>query len=367
MSTSFIDYVRIHVSSGDGGDGCISFAREKGKPFGGPNGGDGGRGGSIWFVAEPEMVTLLDLKLRPMFRAQRGQHGMGHQRSGRSAEDIEVRVPLGTVISDADTGEEIGDIARPGQRLLVAKGGDGGLGNQHYATSTNKAPRKALPGWPGQQRNLILELKVIADAGLVGLPNAGKSTLLKAMTDANPRIAPYPFTTLHPNLGVFLSADTRHRITLADIPGLIEGAHSGAGLGGRFLRHVERTLMLVHLVSPQAGEDSSGALTEADPDPEALLYAYDLVENELKAYSQRLLEKQRLVCLDKIDLLAPEQVTAIREAFAKRGIELMCISGETGEGVSELRRRIEAVVVAHREAPGDSPQQGEESKREVIP
>ena len=350
-SGHFVDQVQIHVNAGDGGHGCISFLRLKGIPFGGPDGGDGGRGGSIILEADPDMLTLIDFKSRHHVRAPAGGNGGGKNCSGRSGADVVLKVPLGTVAVDAGTGEELGDLTQPGQLLVVAKGGDGGNGNQHYATATNKAPRKAQDGWPGEERNLILELKVIADAGLVGLPNAGKSTLLAAMTHAHPKIAPYPFTTIHPNLGVFVATDFQRRVTLADIPGLIEGAHKGQGLGHRFLRHIERTRALVHLVAPESGTDEDGNLTIADARPETLLYAYDLVRSELESYSQKLILKPAIVCLNKVDLLTGEEVEAIVEVFRKeRGIELLLISAEQKSGVIELQRQIEEVVL---DAPED--------------
>lgn len=342
----FVDYVRLTVKAGDGGDGCVAFLREKYVPHGGPAGGDGGRGGSVYLQADSDLATLLDLKMRPHWVAGRGGHGEGKNRSGRGAKDITLNVPLGTTVIDEETGEELGDLTYPGQRLLVAAGGKGGLGNQHFANPTNKAPRKWTAGKPGEERRLILELKVIADGGLVGLPNAGKSTLLGAMTSASPRIGSYPFTTLSPNLGVFVASDYQQRITLADIPGLIEGAHTGAGLGDRFLRHIERTKILVHLVAPEAGETAEGELTVADADPETLLYAYDLVEDELRQYSQRLLIKPRVVCLSKIDLLKPEEVDAIVAAFRERGVKLLPISATTRQGLDVLQQRIEEVVLA---------------------
>ncbi|CAN5483245.1 GTPase ObgE [soil metagenome] len=351
--TNFVDYVRVHVKAGDGGQGCISFLREKGKPFGGPSGGDGGRGGSIWLEADEEMTTLLDFKMRPSWVANRGQHGMGKQCSGKSGEDLTLKVPLGTAVIDQKTLETIGDLTKHGERLMIARGGDGGRGNQHFHTATNKAPRKAEAGWPGDEKHLALELKVIADAGLVGLPNAGKSTMLSRITSANPKIAPYPFTTLSPNLGVFLAADFETRITVADIPGLIEGAHTGAGLGDRFLRHIERTKVLVHLIAPEAGETTEGVLTIADIDPEALLYAYDLVEAELTQYSELLRHKPRIVCLTKIDLMTDEELQIAVDAFRGRNIDVLAVSSHDGRNVEELKTRVEKLVLAEREAEVD--------------
>lgn len=357
---AFVDFVRISVKAGDGGQGCIAFIREKGKPFGGPSGGDGGRGGSVWLEADETMTTLLDFKLRPAWQAQRGEHGAGKQCSGKSGVDITLKAPLGTVVIDAETKAEIGDLTQPGQRLLLAKGGDGGRGNQHFATSTNKAPRKAEAGWPGEQKTLILELKIFADCGLVGLPNAGKSTLLAAVTKATPKIAAYPFTTLSPNLGVFVSADLQRQITLADIPGLIEGAHKGQGLGDRFLRHIERTKVLVHLVAAQAGTNEDGEMVEIDTRPEALQYAFELVENELAQYSDVLLKKPRVVVLSKTDLLTPDEVLQICEHFRRtRGIELLPISAHSGEGIPALLAKLEELTAPPPEpqptAPAETP------------
>jgi GTP-binding protein len=348
---NFVDFVQISVKAGDGGQGCISFLRDRGKPFGGPNGGDGGRGGSIIVQGEREMTTLLDFKTRPRFIAPRGEHGAGKQCSGKGGEDMILKVPLGTTIIDMKTKEVLGDILSHGQQLVVAKGGDGGRGNQHFHSATNKAPRKAEAGWPGEERVIGLELRIIAEAGLVGLPNAGKSTLLSKLTSANPKIAPYPFTTISPNLGVFLSSDLQQRITLADIPGLIEGAHEGAGLGDRFLRHIERTRVLVHLVAPEAGTTEEGDLTSADASAETLLYAFRLVEAELSQYDANLLLKPRIVCLSKIDLMTEEEVQAALAAFKAEGIELLPISAEAGIGLEELKARIEAIVVEMREEP----------------
>lgn len=343
----FVDTVRITIQAGDGGKGCISFLRQKGQPHGGPDGGDGGRGGSVILQGDPLMGTLIDLKMRPHLVARNGQNGGGKNCSGRDGEDLVIKVPLGTVAVEADTEREVGEVTTDGQRLVIARGGDGGRGNQHFATATNKAPRKAEDGWPGDRRDIVLELKTIADAGLVGLPNAGKSTLLGALTNAHPEVAAYPFTTLSPNLGVFLTPDAAHRITVADIPGLVEGAHEGAGLGHRFLRHIERTRMLVHLVSPDGGMDAAGQPTSADATPETLLYAYDLVRQELASYSAKLLEKPSIVCLNKVDLMTPAEVATVREIFSGQlGIDLLPVSTLAGDGLDQLRAKIEEVVEA---------------------
>lgn len=361
-ATHFVDMVRLHVKAGDGGHGCISFLRLKGQPHGGPDGGDGGRGGSIILEADRELVTLIDLKTRPHIAAARGGHGQGKNCSGRSGKDIVIRVPLGTVAVDADSGEELGDLTEHGQRLVVARGGDGGRGNQHFATATNKTPRKADDGWPGQERNLLLELKVIADVGVVGLPNAGKSTLLAAMTEAHPKIAPYPFTTVSPNLGVFLASDFQRRVTMADIPGLIEGAHTGVGLGHRFLRHIERTRAIVHLVAPEAGQMEDGEWQLTNDDPEALLYSYELVRHELETYSRRLLQKPVIVCLNKSDLLGAEAIHTICEAFRERHrIDILPISAEKKQGLDELQQRIERLVFLMDEAKDEAAEPAAES------
>lgn len=331
----FVDYSKIYLEAGDGGTGCVSFRREKYVPHGGPDGGDGGRGGHIYLVADPHVVTLLDFKYRPHYRAKRGQHGMGSNCSGRDAEDLYLHVPLGTVVSD-EHGNHLADLVEPGQVFLAARGGRGGRGNQHFATPTNKAPRKFEYGEKGERRTLILELKLIADVGLIGLPNAGKSTLLATLTAATPKIAPYPFTTIHPNLGV-MEFDDATRCTLADIPGLIEGAHRGAGLGHRFLRHVERTKLLVHLIAPP----------EQPPldDFEAYRYARELVNRELAQYSATLAAKPQIVCLSKCDLLEPTTVEALVRQFRERErVEILPISAHEHTGLERLKTEIQKAL-----------------------
>lgn len=344
----FVDYAKIYVEAGDGGDGCISFRREKYVPRGGPDGGDGGRGGHVILVVDPHMTTLLDLKMRPHYVAKRGQHGGGNQCSGKGGEDVYVKVPLGTVVSTTE-GEVLADLTRPGQEFLAAAGGRGGKGNQHFASSTNKAPRKFEYGGDGEKRTLVLELKVIADIGLVGLPNAGKSTLLSVLTAATPKVGAYPFTTLHPNLGVLEFGDET-RCVLADIPGLIEGASQGAGLGDRFLRHIERTNLLVHLVAPPEGlgSDEAGDVELAQAAGatfETYWYAWELVNAELRTYGQALVEKPQITCLTKMDLLPPEQADSIAREFQARGIDVIRLSAHTGEGVDELKDRLHAYVL----------------------
>jgi len=323
----FVDYVKVTAIAGDGGSGCMAFRREKHVPRGGPNGGDGGKGGDVIFEADPQLATLLDIKMRPLIRASRGANGQGWNKSGKDGEDVVVKLPLGSVV--LENGEPVADLTEPGQRVVIAKGGMGGLGNQHFATPTNRAPRHFQPGMPGEARSLEIELKQIADIGLVGLPNAGKSTLLSRLTAAMPKIAPYPFTTLSPNLGVFDDEQGRH-VTLADLPGLIEGASRGEGLGHRFLRHVERTKLLLQLI----------AFDGAAPDFAAMRAEWDLIGEELRAYSEELAAKPRHLALSKSDLCRAEQREAILREFEKNGIIPLCVSSENGEGIEELRRSL---------------------------
>lgn len=349
--SAFVDYVVLSVKGGDGGHGCMSFRREKHVPRGGPDGGDGGKGGDVWLEAHPELATLIDVKLKSHIVAGRGMHGQGKNMTGRGGEDQVVAVPLGTVVSTED-GEHLADLTEPGQRFLAAAGGRGGAGNQHFATSTNRAPRHHTAGEPGQERRLVLELKLIADVGLVGLPNAGKSTLLAHLTRAHPRIAAYPFTTLHPNLGVMELAGPSpeeggedRTIVLADIPGLVEGASQGVGLGHRFLRHIERTRMLVHLipVDPSVAEEQQeGALDEESVELAARFAAdaYGLVREELLTYAEEIGRKPEIVVLSKIDLLPEDARAKYLQAFKEAGIEALPVSAETGEGLDSLRRAI---------------------------
>ncbi len=348
----FVDYAKIYLKAGDGGDGCVSFRREKYVPRGGPDGGDGGRGGHIILVADAHMTTLLDFRQNPHYTTKRGQHGMGSNCTGRDAEDLMVKVPLGTTVSTPD-GEVVADLVSPGQEFTAAEGGKGGRGNQHYATARNKAPRKFTYGGDGQERTLVLELKVIADVGLVGLPNAGKSTLLARLTAATPKIASYPFTTIHPNLGVMLFADGA-RCTIADIPGLIEGAHTGAGLGARFLRHIERTKVLVHLVGPP---DDGGPA-----DAEHYLYAHDLVNQELRAYSDIIAAKPQVVCVTKTDLLDEETCALVVEAFRNQGVAVIPVCAHTGSGLEALEARIREELALIEPPPPEPPPAEDESE-----
>ena len=328
LTVKFLDLAKVYVRSGGGGAGCVSFRREKFIEYGGPDGGDGGRGGDVWAEAVGGLNTLIDFRFQQHFFARSGQHGMGAQRTGASGEDVVLRVPVGTEILDEDQETVIADLTEPGQRVLLAKGGNGGFGNLHFKSSTNRAPRNANPGQPGIERTLWLRLKLIADAGLLGLPNAGKSTFLSAVSNARPKIADYPFTTLHPNLGV-VGID-QHEFVMADIPGLIEGAHEGSGLGDRFLGHVERTRVLLHLI---------------DGTQEDVAEAYAVIRGELEAYGHGLAEKQEIVGLNKCDSLDDEEIAekkAILEEAA--GAPVMVLSGATGIGVQpvlfELLRRI---------------------------
>jgi GTP-binding protein len=327
-SMKFLDQAKVFIRSGDGGAGCVSFRREKFVEFGGPNGGDGGRGGDVVAECVDGLNTLIDYRYQQHFKAKTGGHGMGANRSGASASDVILKVPVGTQVFDEDNETLLADFTEVGQRTVLAKGGNGGFGNAHFKSSTNRAPRHANPGLPGEERTIWLRLKLIADAGLVGLPNAGKSTFLAAVSAAKPKIADYPFTTLHPQLGV-VSIDSREFV-LADIPGLIEGAHEGAGLGDRFLGHVERCRVLLHLVDgtgEHAGE------------------AYKTVRAELEAYGHELADKPEIVALNKADALTPEQLkqqTARLKRAAKK--TPLVISGATRQGVTDALRALVKVI-----------------------
>ena len=328
---AFVDYVNIHLKSGDGGNGCVSFRREKGVPRGGPNGGDGGDGGSVFLEAHPGMATLLDLKYRPYHKAERGGHGQGKNKHGKNGKDVIIKVPLGTVVSE--DGQELVDLTKPGQRFCAARGGKGGRGNQHFATSVNRAPRYAEPGRPGEERRLTLELKLIADVGLVGLPNAGKSTLLSHITRAAPKVDSYPFTTLHPNLGVYMTKTGRH-IVIADIPGLIEGASKGAGLGDRFLRHIVRTTILVHLI----------AFDDVNFDFDSLWEKYEMILKELSTYSKKMTEKKSILVLNKIDLVPEEIWKDSEKKFSEKGLEVIPISAIEETNLEQLMNRVDKVL-----------------------
>lgn len=321
----FIDRVKIRVKAGTGGNGVMAFRREKFVPRGGPSGGDGGRGGDVWLVADSSLNTLLHLRYNPEHKAERGRHGEGSNRSGREGADVVVRVPLGTQVLDAETGDLFCDLAADGQRWLAARGGRGGFGNAHFATSTNRAPRYHQEGGTGEEREFQLELKLLADVGLVGFPNAGKSTLISTVSAAKPKIADYPFTTLEPHLGVVDLGDFK-TFVIADIPGLIEGAHEGAGLGDRFLRHVERTKLLLHLV------DVSSASGRDDP-----VSDYETINRELAAYDARMAERPQIVVATKIDALdEPERLERLRERAEADGRDFFAVSSVANRGVREL-------------------------------
>ena len=338
----FVDEATIDVVSGNGGNGCMSFRREKFIPFGGPNGGDGGRGGSVFAAADPNLNTLIDYRYARRHVARNGENGRGSDQYGAAADDIVLRMPLGTIISDAETGEPIAELLVPGEKVLIAKGGDGGFGNLHFKSSTNRAPRQKTPGWPGEQRKVKLELRVLADVGLLGMPNAGKSTLIAAISNARPKIADYPFTTLHPNLGVVRVAPEQSFV-VADIPGLIEGAAEGAGLGHQFLRHLQRTHLLLHLVD--------FAPTDEGVDPVAKVRA---IAAELKKYDTKLHAKPRWLVLNKIDMVPREERQRRVSDFIRRlrwKGPLFEISALTREGCEPLLRAVYEHVAKVRHVP----------------
>ncbi|GGG75783.1 GTPase Obg [Salipiger pallidus] len=335
----FLDLAKVYLRSGSGGNGCISFRREKYIEYGGPDGGDGGGGGDVWAEAVDGLNTLIDFRYQQHFFAENGRPGAGRQRTGRDGEDIVLRVPVGTEILDEDEETVIADITELGQRVLLAKGGNGGWGNLHFKSATNQAPRRANPGQAGIERTIWLRLKLIADVGLLGLPNAGKSTFLAATSNARPKIADYPFTTLHPNLGV-VGVDGREFV-VADIPGLIEGAHEGRGLGDLFLGHVERCAVLLHLV-----DGSSGTLLED----------YDTIVNEIDQYGAGLADKPRVVVLNKVDTMDDEERTFLREELEERaGCKVLLMSGASGEGTTEVLRALRSHIDEKRlrDAPQD--------------
>ncbi|MGI8745904.1 MAG: GTPase ObgE [Bryobacteraceae bacterium] len=329
----FIDEVKIRVKAGDGGNGCLAFRREKFVPRGGPSGGDGGHGGDVTLVASNHYNTLLHFRFNPEHKAERGRHGEGSQRTGREGKSIDLPVPVGTVAYDADTGELLHDFVKAGERFIVAKGGKGGRGNQHFATSTHQAPTEHEPGRPGEEKHLRFELKLLADVGLVGFPNAGKSTLISRISAARPKIADYPFTTLEPNLGV-VSVDDR-TFVVADIPGLIEGAHLGHGLGIQFLRHVERTKLLIHLV------DVSD-VTGRDP-----VSDFHVIMEELESFGHGLSAKPMLLVASKIDVAQdPTRVAALREAAREAGLPFYEISSVTSQGIEQLKYAMAEAVLS---------------------
>jgi GTP-binding protein len=333
----FVDEAFIDVAAGDGGNGCVSFRHEKYKEFGGPNGGDGGRGGHVFAVADPNLNTLVDYRFSRRHEAKRGEHGMGSDMFGAAGSDITLKMPVGTIITDAETGEVLHELLTPGETIILAKGGDGGFGNMRFKSSINRAPRQKTPGWPGEKKSLKLELKVLADVGLLGMPNAGKSTLIAAISNARPKIADYPFTTLHPNLGV-VRVGPEQSFVVADVPGLIEGAAEGAGLGHQFLRHLQRTRLLLHLVD----------LAPFDENVDPVAQAKAIVA-ELKKYDQALYEKPRWLVLNKIDMIAPDEREARVKDFVKRMRykgPVFRISALTREGCEELTQSVYQHIAA---------------------
>src|SRR5271169_3449014 len=337
----FIDEAKIRVKAGDGGNGCMAFRREKFVPRGGPSGGDGGNGGDVIMESTQRHNTLMYFRFNPEHKGERGEHGMGSNCTGREGKDVVLKVPVGTELYDAETGELVHDFTRPNERIVIAKAGRGGRGNQHFATPTHQAPREHELGRPGEERVYRLDLKVLADVGLVAYPNVGKSTLISRLSAARPKIADYPFTTLEPNLGVVSIGEAPHEesFVVADIPGLIEGAHLGAGLGMQFLRHIERTRLLVHLVDVS---DASGR-----PDP---VEDFRVIMDELKSFGHGLDEKPMLVVASKTDVANPEKLKKLRAMAKRRKLPFFAISAVSGAGINELKYAVGEVVRASREA-----------------
>ncbi len=302
----FVDEAYIDIAAGDGGNGCVSFRHEKYKEFGGPNGGDGGRGGHVFAVADPNLNTLVDFRFSRRHEAKRGQHGMGSDMFGAMGDDVTLKMPVGTIITDTETGEVLYELLKPGEVLMIAKGGDGGFGNMRFKSAINRAPRQKTPGWPGEKKELKLELKVLADVGLLGMPNAGKSTLIAAISNARPKIADYPFTTLHPNLGV-VRVGPEQSFVVADVPGLIEGASDGAGLGHLFLRHLQRTRLLLHIIDFAPFDEAVDPVAQAKA-----------IVGELKKYDKALYDKPRWLVLNKLDMVPAEEREARVKDFIKR-------------------------------------------------
>ena len=341
----FVDEATIDIAAGDGGAGCASFRREKFIPFGGPNGGDGGRGGSVWAEADLNINTLIDYRYARRHIAKNGEAGRGSDQFGAAGPDIVLRMPVGTMLSDAESGELLSELLEHGQRVLLAKGGDGGFGNLHFKTSTNRAPRQKTPGWPGEARKLKLELRVLADVGLLGMPNAGKSTLIAAISNARPKLADYPITTLHPNLGVVRVAPEQSFV-VADIPGLIEGASEGAGLGHQFLRHLQRTRLLLHIVDAAPFDDSVDPVAQARA-----------IVAELKKYDPKLHAKPRWLVLNKLDMVPAEEREALVKDFVRRlrwKGPVFQISALAREGLQLLNERI-YTFVAQQQRPAPPP------------
>ena len=337
----FIDEAKIRVKAGDGGNGCMAFRREKFVPRGGPSGGDGGDGGDIVMESSERHNTLVHFRFNPEYKAERGRHGEGSNKKGRDGAGIVLKVPVGTIVYDAETGDKVHDFGRKDERVVVARGGRGGRGNARFATSTHQAPREHEPGRPGEERLFRLELKLLADVGLVGYPNVGKSTLISRISAARPKIADYPFTTLEPNLGVVVVGDPPHEISfvVADIPGLIEGAHSGAGLGTQFLRHIERTRLLVHLVDVSDGSGRSDIVNDVE-----------VITGELKSFGAGLEGKPVIMVASKIDVANKDKLSKLKRYCKKQGLELHAISAVTGKGIEELKFALAKKLEEIREA-----------------
>jgi GTP-binding protein len=337
----FIDEAKIRVKAGDGGNGCMAFRREKFIPRGGPSGGDGGRGGDIWMESSERHNTLVHFRFNPEYKAERGRHGEGDKKTGRDGEGIVLKVPVGTIVYDEDTGEMVHDFSHADERVVIARGGRGGRGNAQFATSTHQAPREHEDGRLGEERNFRLELKLLADVGLVGYPNVGKSTLISRISAARPKIADYPFTTLEPNLGVVLAGEKgkEESFVVADIPGLIEGAHEGSGLGTQFLRHIERTRLLVHMVDVS---DGSGR-----PD---VIQDVDVIRGELASFGAALEKKPTLMVASKIDVANPEKLKKLKQWSTRKKLKLFPISAVTGEGIEKLKYAMLAEVEKVRKA-----------------
>ncbi len=337
----FVDEAYIDIAAGDGGNGCVSFRHEKYKEFGGPNGGDGGRGGHVFAVADPNLNTLVDYRYSRRHEARRGEHGMGSDMFGAAGDDITLKMPVGTIITDAETGEVLYELLTPGEVITIAKGGDGGFGNMRFKSAINRAPRQKTPGWPGERKSLKLELKVLADVGLLGMPNAGKSTLIAAISNARPKIADYPFTTLHPNLGV-VRVGPEQSFVVADVPGLIEGASEGAGLGHQFLRHLQRTRILLHLVDMAPFDDNVDPVAQAKA-----------IVGELKKYDKALYDKPRWLVLNKLDMVPADEREARVKDFVKRFRykgPVFQISALTREGCEDLVKAVYQQVKAQQVA-----------------
>src|SRR6202522_472345 len=336
----FIDEAKIRVKAGDGGNGCMAFRREKFVPRGGPSGGDGGKGGDIWMESSERHNTLVHFRFNPEYKAERGRHGEGAKKTGRDGEGIVLKGPVGTIVYDEDTGEKVHDFSRPDERVVIARGGRGGRGNAQFATSTHQAPREHEDGRPGEDRHFRLELKLLADVGLVGYPNAGKSTLISVISAARPKVADYPFTTLEPNLGVVLVGDKgkEESFVVADIPGLIEGAHAGSGLGTQFLRHIERTRLLVHLVDVSDGSGRPDVVKDVE-----------VILGELASFGAHLEEKPMIMAASKIDVANKDKVAALKRYCKKRKLKLYEISAVTGKGIEELKYAMAKEVEALRE------------------